>query len=262
MWMKNLRILLVTALVLGFYTGVAHIIPQLESDVPEELSLTELTPEALVEAGERVYMGAGGCAACHGTGTRAPNLLTDHAGQGPIGARCATREPGKECKEYLYESLVQPAAYIVPGFDNIMPDFSRQLPASQLWALVAYMESLGGEVTVTADDLPAEQAAVEAGAPAPGGPPMTATLDPRELLQEKGCLGCHAIDGAGPPIGPSFDGVGRRRTLDQMRRKILDPNADTTSGFEQFAGAMPATYGQQLSAAQLEAIVRFLGERR
>ena len=70
-------------------------------------SARDATPEALVAAGERVYNGAGGCTACHGLGTRAPNLLTDHAGQGAIGARCGTREPGKDCKAYLHESLTQ-----------------------------------------------------------------------------------------------------------------------------------------------------------
>src|SRR5512145_2192675 len=105
MWMINLRVLLVAVLVIGFYTTVAHVIPQLESEVPEALDLSGgASPEALASAGERIYNGAGGCTACHGLGTRAPNLLTDHSGQGSIGARCGTREPGKDCKAYLWES--------------------------------------------------------------------------------------------------------------------------------------------------------------
>jgi mono/diheme cytochrome c family protein len=82
------------------------------------------------------------------------------------------------------------------------------------------------------------------------------------LLKEKGCVGCHAIDGAGPPIGPSFDGMGRRLRADQIRRAILLPNADTAKGYEKFAGTMPPTFGHMLSAAQLEAIVQFLAGRR
>src|SRR5919198_5945653 len=115
MWQTNLKVLALGAAVVGFYTTVAHVIPQLQSEVPEELAFGgSVTPEALVAAGERIYNGAGGCTACHGLGTRAPNLLTDYAGQGPIGARCGTRRPGMDCKAYLYESLVKPAAYIVP----------------------------------------------------------------------------------------------------------------------------------------------------
>src|ERR671915_357649 len=121
MWRTNLKVLVLTLGMLGFYTGVARIIPQLESEVPEALAFgADVTPEALVAAGERVYNGAGGCTACHGLGTRAPNLLADHAGQGQIGARCGTRTPGVDCKTYLYESMTTPGAYLVAGFENIM----------------------------------------------------------------------------------------------------------------------------------------------
>jgi len=257
MWRTNLKVLVLAVLVVGFYTMVAHVIPQLESEVPESLDLSgDLSAEALVAAGERVYNGAGGCTACHGLGTRAPNVLTDHAGEGAIGARCGGREPGKDCKAYLWESLTQPGAYLVAGFENIMPDMRRQLPEDQIWAVIAFLQSQGGEVTVTGSDL-ASAAPAAAAAPA-----ASTTTDPRQLLQENACLGCHAIDGAGPPIGPSFDGVGQRLTADGIRHAILDPAAEVSKGFEQFAGMMPTTFGQQLSAQQLEAIVQFLAARK
>jgi mono/diheme cytochrome c family protein len=259
MWKTNLKVLAVALAVIGFYTLIAHAIPQLESEVPEALDLgANLTPEALVAAGERVYNGAGGCTACHGLGTRAPNLITDHAGQGSIGARCGSREPGKDCKAYLWESLTEPGKFTVPGFANIMPDMRRQLPEDQLWAVLAYLQSQGGEVTVTAEDVGFAGSAASAAA----APARSATTDPRQLLTENACLGCHAIDGQGPPIGPSFDGIGRRITAERIRRAILDPNADTAQGFAQFAGTMPQTFGQQLSAAQLESLVTFLAGRR
>ncbi len=260
MWKINLKVLVVALVVIGFYTGVAHIIPQLESEVPEALTLgAGVTPEALVTAGEKVYLGGGGCTACHGLGTRAPNLLTDQAGQGPIGGRCGSRKPGMDCKAYLYESLTNPGALVVTGFENIMTDMRRQISEDQIWAVIAYLQSQGGEVTVTAEDLP------KAGAPsgaAPPGPTLTATTDPRALLTEKGCIGCHTLEGKGAPIGPPFDGIGRRRTAEYLRRSILVPNADTAKGYEKFAGTMPLTFGQMLSAAQLEALVQFLASRR
>lgn len=254
MWRTNLKVLVLAVAVVGFYTMVAHIIPQLESEVPESLDLSgDVSPEALVAAGERVFNGAGGCTACHGLGTRAPNLLTDHAGQGTIGARCGGREPGKDCKAYLWESLTEPGAYLVAGFENIMPDMRRQLPEDQIWAVLAFLQAQGGEVTVTGADIQSAASAVSA---------VSATTDPRQLLQENACLGCHAIDGAGPPIGPPFDGIGTRRTADAIRRSILDPDAEVAQGFEQFAGMMPKTFGQQLTAQQLEAIVQFLAARK
>lgn len=260
MWKTNLKVLFLTLAVVGFYTGVAHIIPQLESEVPEDLTLAaDVTPEALVAAGERVYLGAGGCGPCHSLGVRAPKLLEDHAGLGPIGRRCGAQKPGTDCKAYLYESLTNPGALVVAGFENIMTDMRRQASEEQIWAVVAYLQSQGGEVTVTAADLPPPAAAGDA---APAGPVMTATTDPRALLAEKGCIACHPFEGAGAPIGPPIDGIGRGRTADYLRRAILLPNADTAKGYEQFAGTMPQTFGQMLSADQLEALVKFLASRR
>lgn len=260
MWKTNLKVLFVTLAVVGFYTGVAHIIPQLESEVPEALALgADVTPEALVAAGEKVYIGSGGCTACHGLGTRAPNLLTDQGGTGTIGARCGSRRPGVDCKAYLYESLTNPGAFVVPGFENIMTDMRRQMSEDQIWAVIAYLQSEGGEVTVTAADLPKAPAA---GAAAPAGTAVTATTDARVLITEKGCVGCHQFEGAGAPIGPPFDRIGRGRSAEYLRRAILMPNADTARGFEKYAGTMPTNFGQTLSAAQLEALVQFLVARR
>ena len=79
----NLKIGLVVLVTLGVYTLVANMIPQVQSEVPQELSFEgNVTPEQLVTAGEQLYQGSGGCTACHGLGTRAPNLLTDEAGTG------------------------------------------------------------------------------------------------------------------------------------------------------------------------------------
>src|ERR671922_2782510 len=154
MWKTNLKVLAATLIVIGFYTMVAHIIPQLQSEVPEALALTgDVSPAQLAAAGERIYNGAGGCTACHGLGTRAPNLLTDYAGQGPIGARCGTRQPGMDCKTYLYQSMTEPNKFVVPGFEPIMPDMRRSLSNDQIWATIAFLQTQGGEPTVTADDI-------------------------------------------------------------------------------------------------------------
>ena len=263
MWRNNLRILLLTLGVVAFYTTIAHAIPQLRSEVPEALAMgSDATPEALASAGEKIFNGAGGCTACHGLGTRAPNLLTDHAGQGPIGARCGTRKPGMDCKAYLHESMVKPGAFVVPGFEPIMPDMSKQLAPDQIWSVVAYLESQGGQITVTANDLNTAGAGTAATGPAGAGTAATATLDPVQLYNEKGCVGCHQLDGKGGTLGPSWDHVGSRRSAESIRRKILRPASDTTKGYEKAAGMMPATFGQALTAAQLEALVTYLAGRK
>lgn len=261
----NLKVLAVVFGTVLMYTLVARMIPQVESAVPEELTFTgAVTPEQLVAAGEELFNGAGTCTDCHGLGTRAPNLLSDHAGTGTIGTRCSTRVSGEDCKTYLHESLVSPTAYVVEGFEPIMPDMSRTLSGTQIWALVAYLESVGGEVTVTGDDIAAAEA--EGGDSAGDGGAAAAfaggSEDPADLIAAGGCTACHQLNGQGAPIGPPFDGMGGRITADRIRHSILLPNADTAQGYEQFVGTMPQTFGQQMTAAQLEALVNYLSSLR
>src|SRR6185503_15197073 len=112
MWGTNLRILGVVIGTLAFYTLLANSIPQVQSEVPRTIAMgPNVTAEELVVIGEQLYNGSGGCTACHGLGTRAPNLLTDERGTGAIGARCGKRAAGKSCKEYLHEALVHPGAF-------------------------------------------------------------------------------------------------------------------------------------------------------
>ncbi len=263
----NLSILAVVIGCLGVFTWVANAIPQIQSDVPEDLVFgDDVSPEELVAAGETLYNGAGGCTACHGLGERAPNLLTDHEGTGLIGVRCVNRVAGQDCKQYLHTSLVDPPAYLVEGFAPIMIDASRTLSPAQIWALVAYLESLGGEVTVTGADIgdggdaaPAA-AGVVAAAPAASVLGPTGDLDPEALLTQHTCSTCHTLTGPSP-LGPSFEGMGTRLTADEIRTSILDPTASAAEGFEAMLGLMPPIFGN-IPAAQFEAIVQFLASQR
>lgn len=264
MWATNLKVLGVVLGTLALYTLIANKIPQVQSEVPRALTLgADVTPEQLVQAGEQVFTGIGGCTTCHGLGTRAPNLLTDEKGQGPIGARCGKREAGKDCKRYLHEALVQPGAFVVPGYEPIMSDMSRTLSPQQIWALVAYLEAQGGSVTVTAADIPAEAPGSRPG-PAGGGAPGLAggSTDPMAIMRAGGCIGCHKFDAEGAPVGPDLTRVGARLNAAGLREAIVQPDAKISKGFENFAGIMPKTFGDQLTANQLEALVRFLAARK
>jgi mono/diheme cytochrome c family protein/cytochrome c551/c552 len=267
MWAINLRIFGVVLGTLALYTLIANKIPQVQSEVPRALTLgANVTPEQLVTAGDELYHGAGGCTACHGLGTRAPNLLTDEKGQGPIGARCAKREPGKDCKAYLYESLTNPRAFVVPGYEPIMPEMGRILSPQQLWALVAFLESQGGNVDVKPSDIPPASGPAAAGAPAAssGGAPGLAggSTDPMTIIRGAGCTGCHKINGEGGAIGPDLSHVGSRLSANLIRESILLPDAKVAKGYDKFKGIMPKTFGNQLTAAQLEALVQFLASHK
>lgn len=259
MFQTNLKILLTVVGTLAVYTVVANVIPQVRSAVPEDITLTaDMSPEELAGIGEELYNGAGGCTACHGLGTRAPDLL------GVAGTVCETRVPDQGCKQYLWESLVEPTAYIVEGFQPIMLDQSRLLTEPQLWALVAFLESQGGEITVTPDDfaaaLAAEEAAPAEGAGATGaggtGEAEAGAIDPRELIVVNGCMACHSFEGEGAAVGPPFEDL-RGMDPEYIRRGIVEPNADTAADYAAFAGTMPPTFGQMLSEAELNALVTF-----
>jgi len=264
MWATNAKIVGIVLGTLALYTLIANKIPQVQSEVPQTLTLgANVTPEQLVAAGEKVFNGIGGCPTCHGLGTRAPNLLTDEKGQGPIGARCGKREPGKSCKQYLYESLDQPGAYVVEGYQPIMPVMTKQLSPEQVWAVIAFLESQGGTLDVTATDIPAASAA-PAASTAPSGSAAFAggSADPKAIIQAAGCLACHKLDGQGQVIAPDLTHVGSRRNAESIRKKILDPASSVAKGYEKLAGIMPKSFGTMMNAAQLEALVQYLATHK
>ena len=266
MWGTNLRILGVVLGTLALYTLIANKIPQVQSEVPRALTLgADVTPEQLAQAGEQVFTGIGGCTTCHGLGTRAPNLLTDEKGQGPIGARCGKREAGKDCKAYLHEALTQPGAFVVTGYEPIMPDMSRTLSPQQIWAVIAYLESQGGTITVTASDVPASAGPTPGARPGnPGGGSAIAggSTDAMTIIRGAGCIGCHKVGAEGGAVGPDLTHVGGRLSAAGIREAILLPNAKVTKGYERFAGIMPKVFGDQLTGNQLEALVNFLAGRK
>ena len=257
----GVKVGLVAIVVMGSYSGYANYIPQIESKPPQELSLEggNVTPAQLVKAGEEIYKTKGTCEICHRIGqqgTRAPDL----AG---VGARAGKRKPGMSAKAYIIESLINPTAYIVEGYPPIMPAVDKPpigLNRSELWALTAFLESLGGTVDVTLNDIPAS-----AGASAGGGGGAAEVKipgDPKSgegVFQGKGgCIACHKAGKIGAsPVGPDLSQIAKIQTPDYIMKKILDPKGmGTVAGFP--PGVMPQTFGQVLTAKEYTDLVAFL----
>jgi len=97
---------------------------------------------AQAKTGEQIFTAAG-CAGCHtfgpagSNGTIGPDLNDLKAAAGKY-AKDKTPE------EYVQESIVQPDAFIVPGFGNAMPSFEGRLTEEQIKALVDYLLNSGG----------------------------------------------------------------------------------------------------------------------
>ena len=257
--MTNLKILFVVLGTLGLYTFLANSIPQVQSEVPADLNFgADVTPSELVAAGAELWAGGGGCTACHGLGTRAPNLLSDEGGTGTIGQRCGNRVPGQDCKTYLWEAMTAPLSYLVEGYDPIMLDQRVTLSNDQIWALIAYLEDQGGEVTVAGADIMATAEESAAGGPTSGGGAAAGGLDPVAIIEGNLCLNCHLFEDRGIEVGPTLNGIGARVDKDYLRRSILDPNLETSEGYEGLLGAMPPNFGELFTAQQLEILVDYL----
>ena len=241
-------------IVVTFIAGFASLIPQVESPAPEVLEISgDLSGAELAELGEEVFRSAeSGCLACHGLGQeglRAPDL----AGIG-----------GRETEAYLHESLVDPCATVVEGYDCIMPaTLAQSLGAAKITALVAFLQSQGGEVTVSLSASETESSAAESSAAGPAVAGVTAEEIFANTLPS--CATCHQLDavGAAGAVGPDLSRVGERLTADEIRLSILTPDAviaEDCPGASCAAGIMPKTYGEQLNAMQLETLVMFLSE--
>lgn len=249
-------------LVMGVYTYVANSIPQIQSVPAKELSLEggNVTPEQLVKAGEEIVKGKGTCLICHAIGqkgSRAPDL----AG---VGTRAGNRKPGMSAKAYLIEHLLKPGTYVVEGYPNIMPKVDRPpigLNRSELWALVAFLESQGGTVDVKLDDIPKDAGAVAGGAgeavaelKLPGDPKAGQAI----FMGKGACIGCHKAGSIGAsPVGPDLSQIAKIQTPEYIMAKILNPaSMGTVAGFP--PNVMPPMFGQTLTAKEYIDLVSFL----
>ena len=257
----TLKVSVFALAVMGVYTYYANSIPQVQSKPPEELSLEEgkVTVEQLIKAGEEIFKGKGTCEICHRIGqkgTRAPDL----AG---IGATAAKRKPGMSATVYLVESLLEPSTYLVEGYPAIMPKADKPpiaLNRSELWALVAFLESLGGTAIVKLSDIPKTAGALAEGGAAPAAE-LKLPGDPtagQAIFMKAGCIACHKAGFIGfSPIGPDLSQIGKIQTPQYIMSKIMDPaSMGTVAGFP--PGLMPKDFGQRLTAKEYLDVVSFV----
>jgi mono/diheme cytochrome c family protein len=97
---------------------------------------------AQANTGEQIFTAAG-CGGCHtfapagANGTIGPNL-------NDLKAAAAKYAKGQTPEEYVRQSILDPGAFIVPGFSNAMPSFKGRLTDKQIQTVIDYLLKSGG----------------------------------------------------------------------------------------------------------------------
>jgi len=125
--------------------NIADYLLNFEKTAGQEMGMPTPTPPPNdpVARGKAIVLGKGTCAGCHKIeGTSAAGAVGPELSK--IGTTAATREPGKTAEQYIHESIVNPSAFVVPGFsDNIMPKtFGQMLTADEINDVVTYLSTL------------------------------------------------------------------------------------------------------------------------
>lgn len=134
----------------AFYGYVGQMVPQSEVQPPQEtLIRPDLTTADMVTVGREIMDGKGLCFTCHTIGRTGALRFPDLAG---VAARAAERVPGLSDVDYFAQTMYEPDAFVVPGFNPGMPTINRPpigLTDQEILCVMAYLQSLGGMPTVT-----------------------------------------------------------------------------------------------------------------
>jgi len=264
-----LKVLVFNSIVIGFFWYVGYSIPQLRQDPPKDIVLAADAPvEDFIKAGQEIFFGKGTCALCHEIGKKGERC-PDLAG---IGERAEARVKEGAYKgrasngvEYLVESLHEPVVYVVEGYQPSMPPLGRQLNDLEMVAVVAFLQSQGGEVTVHGQTrFPkwrGEGAVAAAATPATAPAVSAAGTSGSELMQQWGCVACHKLDAPDKLLGPSLWDIGARKDAAYIRESILEPDAVVVEGFP--PGLMKSTldgtgFYQKVPLQDLNSLVHYL----
>lgn len=243
-WSSVMKLLTFSLAVIWFYAFVAGLVPESSTATGPVTALPWEDPDAVAEIGAAIFNGKGQCSACHTVDPSAPKGrcpdLTD------IGVNAANRQPGIDAKTYLIESLYEPANYLVPGYGKIMPEVWKApiaLSRLEIEAVLAYLQSQGGEIDPTPYDEPIDRA--DAGTVAAALPPLL-TGDPglgKKVFVSAACISCHAVTGIESPAAneenqdfevvtaPDLSEIAAFNDMRYLEESILKPGAQIVSGY-------------------------------
>ena len=127
------------------------------------------TGTSLAAAGEQLFQDLA-CITCHRADSEGRGPRLEGVFGHPVSLASGERVMADEA--YIRESIVNPAAKVVAGFQPVMPTYQGLVSEESLMQLVAYIQSLGGPATAgpgTALASPAPATASPAATPRPRG---------------------------------------------------------------------------------------------
>jgi hypothetical protein len=192
----------------GFYAYVGSMVPQNEVQPPPTSIVipADLTTDQMVTVGRQVMDTKGLCFTCHTVGRSGALRFPDLAG---VDERAKTRVPGLSDVDYFAQSMYEPEAFIVPGFNPGMPVVNRPpigLTDQEILCVIAYLQSLGGTPTVTLQTShryykPPDAAG--AAPTAPGAAPATSAAPGAAPAAPAAPAAAPAAPGAPPGVTPT-----------------------------------------------------------
>ncbi len=194
------------------------------------------------ESGETLFWGDGQCSTCHKVGNRGSTTRGPDLDDFFTRAEKRAKEKGMSSPtEYIVEAIVDPGAYLVEGYGNIMPKVYEPpilLKREQILAILLYLQGLGGEPNIAEvlqykDKIPtASKKKVK-----PWVPPVA--VDPKvgedvyfSETHKASCSKCHRVNGKGQKVGPDLDSIGAIQTPEYLMESILNPSAQIVKGYE------------------------------
>jgi len=159
-----IRVVGFVSIVLGLFTLVSLSIPQMASLPPVEEKFdiaTVKTPTDLATIGQKVFFSKGQCALCHTIGPSESARCPDLKG---IGAKLS--------REFLYESLTQPQAYVYQDYrvEGMAKEYPATMPyinknpiglsRNEILAVIAFLQQMSGEpISIAVSELAAPEPA-------------------------------------------------------------------------------------------------------